>query len=117
MKKAIEKYINNGGELKAYLSFNRALICIDEIGITLNEELSYYYLIFGTDFIDKLVDGDLYCSKYRDIDPCSIINCPEKRKFPCNWSASKSDYHRAQLSNLKDITKIKEYINNLVEGR
>lgn len=115
MKKAIEKAIENG------------FITTHEVTrgeIPLNTDMGVYFLVFGTDFIDKLVgDGKAfyYCKKntFRYNRGCVQDQCDcdegwENCEHRISIYIDTADYHRQKLSNIKDIEKIKEYVDGLV---
>jgi hypothetical protein len=101
-----------------------------------DSEMNLYQLIFGTDFIDKLVgDGECcanescdYYSKrkachcdavtagYSDTGEFVANKTPVFYKF-CDDGrivVAVADYHRSKLANLKDIEAIKDYVEGLV---
>lgn len=133
MEKAIEKAIKNGfNPIGTEVKLTGFSLRGDEVEldfVRLRGEnknmnscvgINYYELIFGTDFIECLVGKGNRCS-YFDID-VDTNACEENcgNIFDCASLESLDDmpnYHRAQMSSLKDIDAIKEYIkNNLTSG-
>lgn len=113
MKEAIEKAIKNGfnptkGILEDYMLEQNFLVVyyVYQKGDLPRKHIviNIYRLIFGTDFIDKLVmEADFkvapgYCPK-------------------CGRSTGKiinAHYHRSQMANIKDVEKLKEYVRGLI---
>lgn len=147
MKKTIEKAIENGFDISIIIKetgdYNivGVEVLMDVVEVYYETELNVFYnenpclaqcniykLIFGTDFIDKLVGC---CDEICINKTCGYHNEEEAEDNCIGEVACESalatckkairinpiDHHRSKLSNLKDITKIKEYVNNLVEGK
>jgi Rieske Fe-S protein len=74
-------------------------------------------LIFGTDFIDKLV-GEVpvcgHCGKKLILTDIGLERCY------CHgspYSMNSAHYHRSQMVNIMDVEKLKEYIiNKILKG-
>jgi hypothetical protein len=134
MKKAIQKAINNGfnptEDVELYKLEIDALdwdtgFCLEyttNFGTELVErkfyENSYYDLIFGTDFIDKLVgEGRLMCGEEnRPCDGnCDIVKVWKTPKNNCSMRKEGLAYYwRREMANIKDINELKEKIRELM---
>jgi hypothetical protein len=123
MQKAVEKAIDNGFDwIKLFATGapeqRHHVLGVDKIKVFITTT-ELYWLIFGTDFLDKLVGKRPGC-KYNIEGYCD--SAPKKRYADkCNpncdgygfgWRSP--SYHRSQLANLKDIEDIKAYVEGLV---
>lgn len=84
---------------------------------------SFYDLIFGTDFLAYLKPNEYYCGWHKK--PC---NKSIKEQMNCdNYSSNLTDvecryyqwldsasYHRQQMANMKDVEKLKDYVEGLI---
>jgi hypothetical protein len=136
MKEVIEKAIKNGFEMPMYDKRTKYLKCYTYkygVSITTTKNahggwIGYHELIFGTDFIDRLVGkGGLSkiccnCSHAQFVNHTNnLIKCEfhslQKAGNTCgNFEPiiKSADYHLQKMSTIRDIEKLKEYVRGLI---